>query len=268
MISVAVRRRLGAFTLDVAFEGPGDGVTVLFGPSGAGKSATLAAVAGSGAVEQGRIALGRIGGERVLTDTARGVHVAPPARRIGWVFQDARLFPHLRVEGNLRYGLKRAPLPHPIAFDHVVAVLDIGHLLARGVADLSGGERQRVALGRALLSQPELLLLDEPLAALDDARKGEILAYIQRLKADFRLPMIYVTHSPDEVRAVADHVVMLDAGRVVASGGVEIVPGGRVAATIVSRDAGGVLLRVPGIAVKPGDRLDVRIAAPEDRGLA
>lgn len=255
MIEVAVRRRLGAFTLDVAFEGPGDGVTVLFGPSGAGKSATLAAVAGTVAVERGRVVLGG----RALTDTVAGVFVPPPRRRIGWVFQDARLFPHLRVEGNLRYGLKRAPLPHPIAFDHVVEVLDIAPLLDRGVAELSGGERQRVALGRALLSQPELLLLDEPLAALDGARRGEILAYIQRLKADFALPMLYVTHDVEEVRAVADHVVMLDAGRVVAQGGVAVVGGGRIRATVVSRDATGVVVRVPGRDVRPGERLDLEI---------
>ena len=254
MISVAVERRLGAFTLDVAFEGPADGVTALFGPSGAGKSATLAAIAGSGAVTHGRIVLG----ERVLTDTAAGVFVRPPARRIGWVFQDARLFPHLKVAGNLRYGLKRAPLPHRIAFDHVVEVLDISHLLARGVADLSGGERQRVALGRALLSQPDLLLLDEPLAALDGARKAEILAYIQRLKADFRLPMLYVTHDADEVRSVADHVVLLEAGRVVATGGAEIAPGARRTATIVGRDDDGVLLRVAGD-VAAGERVDLRV---------
>ena len=254
MIAVDIVRMLGTFRLDVAFEGQGDGVTVLFGPSGAGKSATLAAIAGAGTVERGRIALG----ERVLTDTAARVFVPPPARRIGRVFQDARLFPHLRVEANLRYGLKRAPRPHPIAFEQVVQVLDIAPLLARGVADLSGGERQRVALGRALLSQPDLLLLDEPLAALDGARKGEILAYIQRLKADFGLPMVYVTHDPDEVRAVADHVVMLAAGRVVAAGGMEIVGGGRRAATVVSRDTNGVTLRVEGN-VAAGEQIDLTV---------
>ena len=252
MISVAAQRRLGAFTLDVAFEGPSDGVTALFGPSGAGKSATLAAIAGSGAITHGRIALG----DRVLTDTAAGIFVRLPARRIGWVFQDARLFPHLKVDANLRYGLSRAPLPHRIGFDHVVAMLDIAPLLTRGVADLSGGERQRVALGRALLSQPDLLLLDEPLAALDGARKAEILAYIQRLKADFRLPMVYVTHDAEEVRAVADHVVLLEAGRVVATGGPEIVAGGRRTATIVGRDSEGVLLRVAGDVVA-GDTVNL-----------
>ena len=256
MISVAVRRHLGAFTLDVAFEGPEDGVTVLFGPSGAGKSATLAAIAGSVQVERARVAVG----ERVLTDTAAGVFVPVPQRRIGRVFQDARLFPHLRVEGNLRYGLERAPLPHRIAFDHVVEILDIGHLLARGVAELSGGEQQRVALGRALLSQPELLLLDEPLAALDGARKGEILAYVRRLKSEFKLPTIYVTHSPEEVRAVADHVVLLDSGRVVAAGGIELVAGLRLPATIVSQDETGTLVRVARTDLRPGDPLDLTLS--------
>ncbi|WP_010162670.1 molybdenum ABC transporter ATP-binding protein [Sphingomonas sp. PAMC 26617] len=255
MISIAIRRRVGDFLLDVAFEGPRDGVTALFGPSGAGKSSTLAAIAGSGTIEAGRIALG----DNVLFDSASGINVPPRARRIGWVFQDARLFPHLRVEANLRYGLKRAPGPHRIGFEHVVAVLDIAHLLRRGVRDLSGGERQRVALGRALLSQPELLLLDEPLAALDGGRKGEILAYIARLKADFALPMLYVTHSADEVRAVADHVVLLDQGRVVSTGDASIVGGARIDAQIVGRDQDGVLLRVPRGDIAAGDRLDLLI---------
>lgn len=255
MISIAIQQRVGAFSLDVAFDGPADGVTALFGPSGAGKSTTLAAIAGATAIDAGRIVLG----ENVLFDSANAINVPPRARRIGWVFQDARLFPHLRVEANLRYGLKRAPKPHRIGFDHVVAVLDIGHLLSRGVRDLSGGERQRVALGRALLSQPELLLLDEPLAALDGGRKAEILAYIARLKADFALPMLYVTHSPDEVRAVADHVVLLEQGRVVARGDAAIVGGAPVSAQVVGRDATGVLLRVPSPAIGPGDTITLSI---------
>lgn len=258
MISVAVRRRLGDFTLDLAFEGPSDGVTALFGPSGAGKSATLAAIAGA-PIDTGRIVLG----ERVLTDTAGRIAIAPRHRRIGWVFQDARLFPHLRVAANLRYGMTRAARPHRIGWDEVIAVLDIGDLLTRGVADLSGGERQRVALGRALLSQPELLLLDEPLAALDGARKAEILGYIQRLKADFRLPMIYVTHSTDEVRALADHVVRIDRGRAVATGGPEIVGDARVRATIVSQADGVTMLSVPGNLGQPGDVIDLPLPASE-----
>ncbi|RZL80551.1 MAG: ATP-binding cassette domain-containing protein, partial [Sphingomonas sp.] len=166
-------------------------------------------------------------------------------------------FPHLRVEANLRYGMRRASGAQRIDFDHVIAVLDIGHLLRRGVRDLSGGERQRVALGRALLSQPELLLLDEPLAALDGGRKAEVLAYIKRLKADFALPMLYVTHSPDEVHAVADHVVMLDHGRVVTTGPSTIVQGARIGATIVGHDEHGVLLRVPHGEAAPGTMLDL-----------
>ena len=255
MISVAIHRTLGAFDLDVAFESPADGVTVLFGPSGAGKSATLAAIAGSGAIDRGYVALG----SRVLFDSATRVNVPQRARRIGWVFQDARLFPHLRVEANLRYGMRRASGMQRIDFDHVAGVLDIGHLLRRGVSDLSGGERQRVALGRALLSQPELLLLDEPLAALDGGRKAEVLAYIKRLKADFALPMLYVTHSPDEVRAVADHVVMLDHGRVVTTGPSTIVQGARICAEIVGHDEHGVLLRVPHGEAAPGTMLDLII---------
>ena len=195
----------------------------------------------------------------MLFDRATGIDMPARARRIGWVFQDARLFPHLRVEANLRYGLNRAPQPHRIGFDHVVDVLDIGHLLKRGVRDLSGGERQRIALGRALLSQPELLLLDEPLAALDGHRKAEILAYITRLKTDFALPMLYVTHSPDEVHAIADHVVRLEQGRVVATGGPDIIETGRIGARIVAQEPDGVLVRIPRSGIGPGDRLDLVI---------
>lgn len=214
MLDVAIRRSLGAFTLDARFTGPADGVTVLFGPSGAGKSATLAAIVGVARGATGRIALG----ERVLVDSAKRVFVAPQDRRIGWVSQDARLFPHLPVRANLSYGLRRAGRARTIDWDDVLDVLAIAPLLDRKVALLSGGERQRVALGRALLSQPDLMVLDEPLAALDAARRGEILDYIQRLQARFHLPMVYVTHSLDEVRAVADHVVLLDAGRITAEG--------------------------------------------------
>ncbi len=214
MLSVSVHRTLGRFVLEVQFTGPVDGVTVLFGPSGAGKSATLAAMVGSARDATGRITLG----ERVLVDSATDLFTPPQHRRIGWVSQDARLFPHMPVRANLGYGLRRATRAPTIAWDDVLDVLGIAPLLDRKVAALSGGERQRVALGRALLSQPDLLLLDEPLAALDTPRKAEILGYVTRLKARFRLPMVYVTHSTHEALAIGDHLVRIEAGRAVAQG--------------------------------------------------
>jgi molybdate transport system ATP-binding protein len=172
-------------------------------------------------------------GSEVLTDVATGVHRPLEQRRIGWVFQDGRLFPHLRVAQNLDYGARRRRPAEPggtarngsgrgaaggIRRDHVIEVLGIGALLGRWPRDLSGGERQRVAIGRALLSQPRLLLLDEPLASLDAPRKAEILAFLERVKAEFELPMLYVTHSLAEVLRLADHLVLLDAGRVIEQG--------------------------------------------------
>ena len=212
MIRVAARQRLGAFDLDVAFEGPSDGVTVLFGPSGAGKSATLAIVAGIARPADALVAVGA----RVLTGA--GVFVPPERRRIGVVHQDARLFPHLSVARNLRYGWRRAGRERRIGWDAVVEVLAIGHLLDRSPRDLSGGERQRVAIGRALLSQPELLLLDEPVSALDAGRRAEVLGFVAALKRRFGLPMLYVTHSEDEARLLGDHLVRIDEGRVVGQG--------------------------------------------------
>lgn len=211
---VAARRRLGDLTLDVTFQGPDDGVTVLFGPSGAGKSATLALVAGLTRPDAGLVAVG----DRMLTDTEAGVFVPPERRRIGMVHQDARLFPHLSVERNLRYGWTRARSGRRIGWDAVIDVLAIRPLLPRSPRDLSGGERQRVALGRAMLSQPELLLLDEPVSALDAARRGEVLAFVAELKRRFGLPMLYVTHSVDEARSLGDHLVLIETGRVIAEG--------------------------------------------------
>ena len=204
MLSVAVQTRLGDFALDAAFEGSGSGVTVLFGPSGAGKSSVLAAVAGALRPNAGRIALG---GD-VLYDSGRAIDVPMERRRIGWVFQDARLFPHLTVEGNLRYGLKRAPAG-PIAFDQVVDILGVGRLLQRRPRELSGGERQRVGLGRALLSQPRLLLMDEPLASLDHARRAEILPFFETIKAGFGVPILYVTHDGAEAERLATQRITL-----------------------------------------------------------
>jgi molybdate transport system ATP-binding protein len=212
MLEVEVRARLGDFNLDAQFHGVADGVTVLYGPSGAGKSSVLAAVAGALRPEAGRIALG---GE-VLFDSAKGIDLPMERRRIGWVFQDARLFPHLSVEGNLRFGLRRAP-PGPIRFDEAVEALGIGHLLHRRPRELSGGERQRVGLGRALLSQPRLLLMDEPLASLDTARRAEILPFLERVRG-FGVPLLYVTHSLAEAVRLGDRMAVMREGAVVAEG--------------------------------------------------
>lgn len=254
MLVVEARTRLGDFSMDVAFEGPADGITVLFGPSGAGKSATLAVVAGTLRPREGRVVLG----DRVLTDAR--VFVPPERRRIGVVHQDARLFPHLPVRANLLYGWKRAKGGRRIAIDDVVAVLAIGHLLERRVAELSGGERQRVALGRAMLSQPELLLLDEPVSALDAERRGEVLGFVARLRDAFGLPMLYVTHDADEARMLGDALVRIEGGRVVASGAPHAVLQPRaLTGTVIAHEQGATLvrlgdetLRIPPIDAVPG----------------
>jgi molybdate transport system ATP-binding protein len=215
MLQVQVQKRLGAFQLDAVFEASEEGVTVLFGPSGAGKSSVLAAIAGALRPDAGLVHLDG----QPLFDAAARIDIPMERRRIGWVFQDARLFPHLSVEGNLRYGLKRAHASdRPITFDEVTAVLGIERLLHRRPRDLSGGERQRVGLGRALLSQPRLLLMDEPLASLDAARRHEILPFFEQLKARFGVPVVYVTHSLAEAVRLGDRMAVMREGRVVAQG--------------------------------------------------
>lgn len=272
MLGVEIRAKLGDFRLDAAFQGAGDGVTVLFGPSGAGKSSVLAAVAGAARPDAGRIALG----QDVLFDAAKGVDIPMERRRIGWVFQDARLFPHLSVEGNLRFGLKRAP-PGPVGFDPVVETLGVGHLLHRRPRELSGGERQRVGLGRALLSQPKLLLMDEPLASLDHARRAEILPLFETIKG-FGVPILYVTHSLAEAVRLGDRLVVMRGGEVAAEGplaevlarpdlklgGGHAQEGAALRGEVVGEDggltvvrAGGWDLRVPRIASKGPVRLYV-----------
>ena len=214
-VELSLRHRFGGFTLDAAFAVPEAQVTALFGPSGAGKSTVVAALAGLLKPDDGHI---RLNG-RPLLDTAAGIFVRPEARRVGVVFQDARLFPHMSVMANLRFGWRRAPVKADEArIDHVIALLGLEHLLVRKPGKLSGGEKGRVALGRALLSSPELLLLDEPLAALDAARKAEILPYLERLRDEARMPMLYVSHSLDEVTRLADRVILLKQGLVAAEG--------------------------------------------------
>jgi molybdate transport system ATP-binding protein len=221
MLRVDVAKHLGEFSIDVAFSSAGR-VTGLFGASGAGKTSLINMIAGLLRPDRGIIA---IDGD-VLDDSAAGVHVPPHRRRIGYVFQDARLFPHLDIRENLDYGRRMNRLAEdPTQHKRVTELLDIGGLLDRRPGKLSGGERQRVALGRALLAQPRLLLLDEPLGSLDEERKVEILPYLVRLRDEANVPMVYVSHDPDEMRRLATQVVMLRRGRVIAFGGPEVLPG-------------------------------------------
>jgi molybdate transport system ATP-binding protein len=222
MLVVAVEKRLDDFTLAVKFDAM-VGATALFGPSGAGKSSVANLIAGLLTPDRGRIALD----DTVLFDSAARIDVPPHRRRIGYVFQEGRLFPHLTVRRNLDYGRRMNGLARDEAeMRHIVDLLDIGHLLDRRPGKLSGGERQRVAIGRALLTRPRLLLLDEPLASLDAARKREILPYLVRLRDDARVPMLYVSHLADEVRRIATQVLRIDDGRITAQGGVELLDAG------------------------------------------
>lgn len=211
-LTVDLKHHYPAFRLVAAFATEGDGVTALFGPSGSGKTSILRAVAGLLHPDQGHIAIN----DNVLVDTTAGVFLPPHKRRLGYVFQDARLFPHLTVHANLVYGARRSKGAVTAAeVDHLTALLGLQPLLDRKPAGLSGGEQQRVAIGRALLAQPQLLLLDEPLASIDAARRSEILPYLERLRDDLHVPMLYVSHAVDEVARMADRVVLLDAGEVI-----------------------------------------------------
>jgi len=214
MLSVIAKKQRAGFSLDVAFELPTPGVVALFGRSGCGKSTIVNIIAGLLDADEGRVVLDDI----VLLDTANHVRLPTERRRLGYVFQDARLFPHLSVAGNLRYAERRASgIPYVTAQD-VTRLLDIGRLLHRRTHQLSGGERQRVAIGRALLTQPRLLLLDEPLAALDAARRDEVLPYLETLRDELKIPMVYVTHDFEEVMRLATHIVLLDRGSVISQG--------------------------------------------------
>lgn len=229
-LSVSLKHRLGAFTLDAQFDAP-QGLTVLYGPSGSGKTTIINAVAGLLRPDHAKITVDGVTLADTGTDSTaqpeigarrtarRGIWLPPHRRRIGYVFQDARLFPHLSVRGNLRYGAWFAPKtaikPN---MDEITEMLGIGHLLGRRPAGLSGGERQRVAIGRALLAAPQMILADEPLAALDQARKDEILPYFERLRDALTLPILYVSHAPSEVARLATTVVALDAGKVLRAG--------------------------------------------------
>ena len=278
---VEARHRLGDFSLDAAFTAEG-GVTALFGRSGSGKTSLVRIIAGLTRPSEGRI---QLDGD-VLVDTASGKFVPPHRRRFGYVFQEARLFPHLTVRRNLNYGRwfspKEARAENP---DRIVDLLGIGDLLDRQPANLSGGEKQRVAIGRALLASPRLLLMDEPLAALDEERKAEILPYLERLRDEVGIPIVYVSHSVAEVARIADRVVLMANGRIEAIGPASDILGGprlasaadrREAGSVLSghveardaanglatiRLAGGATILVPGATVAPGEIVRLRIPA-------
>ncbi len=209
---------LGRFELDTDGQFPAEGVTVLFGRSGSGKTSLLRCLAG---LEQPRDAYLKVGGE-IWHDTSRGLYVPSRQRAIGYVFQEGALFPQRRVINNLLYGYQRTPVAERTAdFDQVVQLLGLQSLLQRFPMQLSGGEKQRVAIGRALLNSPRLLLMDEPLAALDRDHKKEILPFLERLHRHTHIPIVYVTHNFDELVRIADHLVLIEEGRILASGPLE-----------------------------------------------
>ncbi|SFE56188.1 molybdenum ABC transporter ATP-binding protein [Roseivivax sediminis] len=279
-LAVALRHRQGDFTLDVDFAAP-EGVTVLYGRSGAGKSSVIGAVAGLVRPEAGRIAVGA----RTLFDSAAGTDVPVHRRRAGVVFQEPRLFPHLTVRENMLYARRVTGRRGAGALDEVTQLLGIGALLDRRPRTLSGGEASRVAIGRALLSEPEILLMDEPLAALDEARRAEILPYLERLRDHARMPILYVSHNLGEVARLATHLVVLEGGRVVRAGPPETLladpslvhllglreAGSVIAARVAAHAGDGVTelsisggpLYLPRIEAEVGTALRVRILAQD-----
>jgi molybdate transport system ATP-binding protein len=258
MLDVNCRLRRGAFQLDAVFTAPARGVTALFGRSGSGKSTLVSALAGLVTPSSGWIRWD----DNILYDATERVNVLPEQRALGCVFQDARLFPHLSVPGNLRYGLSRARgRALRISLESVIELLSLDSLMSRRVFQLSGGERQRVALGRALLSQPRGLLLDEPLASLDAARKDEVLPWLERLRHELGIPIVYVSHSFDEVVRLADHVVVIGDGKVLASASLPHVCGERVVGSVIEgrvihHDAN------EGLATVHAGALELRVARP------
>jgi molybdate transport system ATP-binding protein len=248
-LSVSFRHRFTSLNLQIEFKAPTPGVIALFGPSGCGKSTIVMAAAGLLEPDTCHIDLDGT----TLADSANGVSLPPERRRIGLVFQDARLFPHMSVRNNLRFGMRRAP-PGPTRLDDVVDLLGIAPLLDRRPRSLSGGERQRVAIGRALLAQPKLLAMDEPLASLDGPRKAEILPFLGRLKTALQLPILYVTHSTEELASLADTLVLLNQGRVTAAGPLEEIMT-RSDLPLADRDDAGAVLTTRVIAHDPHRQL-------------
>lgn len=279
MLEFDARCRLGSFALDASFAA-GRGVTALFGRSGAGKSTVLNMIAGLSRPASGRIVVD----ERTLYDGAAGIDLPAHARRVGYVFQEGRLLPHLTVRQNLLYGRFFSRRQASLGFDSAIELLGLAHLLGRRPGALSGGEKQRVAIGRALLASPELLLLDEPLASLDAPRKAEILYYVERLRDEVGIPIVYVSHSLEEVVRLADTMVLLSEGRVLGAGPVremtaraELRPylgrhegGAVIEARVAAQDLesglarlefSGGALEIPDVEALAGERVRVRIRA-------
>jgi molybdate transport system ATP-binding protein len=247
-LKIHARHQRNGFMLDVAIDVPMPGTLALFGRSGCGKTTLANIIAGLLVPDHALIQLDGT----PLEDTSAGLRFPAEKRRVGYVFQDARLFPHFDVLGNLRYGEHRAPAnDRRITLDHVIELLGLSSLLKRRTRELSGGERQRVALGRALLSQPRLLLLDEPLASLDVARREEVLPYLERLRDELQIPMVYVSHQFDEVLRLATHVVLIDRGRIVTQGPVEAVSLHPELRAIVGVDSVGSVLSGTIVATDP-----------------
>jgi molybdate transport system ATP-binding protein len=291
-LSVHLQLAIGAFELELAEELELTPITALFGPSGSGKTTLLRIIAGLERSAEGRLALN----SQTWQDSVSGIFVPTHRRPLGYVFQDSRLFPHLSVRKNLLFSPRRRRRPQPIAFDDVVNALDLEALLPRRPGSLSGGEQQRVAIGRALLAAPEVLLMDEPLSALDVARKAEILPCIERIAHDFRVPTIYVTHSIEEVSRLASSMILLSGGRIAAVGTVaevlervELWPitGSAAAGTLLhariestadgmtSLSVAGQRLRIPAVNGEPGSTIrlralarDVAIATQAPSGLS
>ena len=295
-LDIELRLNRGAFALDVSFRAPLAGVTGIFGPSGCGKTTLLRAIAGLEKIESGHI---RVGAQAWLESTQEQYVCLPvQQRQVGFVFQQPSLFRHLNVQKNLEYGLKRriktgvksigAPgesLDAKVNFDEIISLLDLAPLLLRDIRDLSGGEAQRVAVGRALLASPKLLLMDEPLASLDTARKGEILPYLNKLQGELKIPILYVSHSLNELVSLADHLVLMSQGRVTAEGplmqvlanrrGLEsmqkepfTVWEGRVLEAksnhhLTEVDVSGLTIRMPCMNVEEGQNLRLRLMAKD-----
>ena len=295
MLDVSIRRQLGEFLLDATFAVPESGLTALFGRSGSGKTSTIGAIAGLLRPDFGHVRVG----DQTLFDSAARLEVPAHRRRLGYVFQESRLFPHLNVRGNLLYGFKRAPAAERrIVPDRIIELLGLETLLDRRPAQLSGGEKQRVAIGRAILAQPRILLMDEPLASLDAPRKRQVLPYIERLRDELGVAIVYVSHSLEEVVRLAQQVVVFDEGRVAAVGSPadlsqrlelrslfgDYEAGVVLEAEVAAHDAtweittlrfDGGHLKVPGIQGRVGSRMrlrvrerDLSVAIEAPRGLS
>jgi molybdate transport system ATP-binding protein len=239
MIEIEVEKRLGAFHLEARLSAPSSGVTALYGRSGAGKTTLVNMLAGLVRPDRGHIRVGDV----TLFSSEQRIDLPPERRRVGYVFQEGRLFPHYSVRGNLTYAAPRRARQRVVDFDAVVTLLGLAPLLDRRPGDLSGGEKQRVAIGRALLAEPRLLLMDEPLASLDAPRKAEILPFIERLRDELRLPVIYVTHTMAEILRLADTLVLLADGKVAAVGPVEELTSRLDLRPLTGRDEAGAVIR-------------------------